>query len=170
MVRLSNDNQKPNQNFWKTKSENLTEKLWKLATDNACLSYFSGIQASGIRIVTLYLEIRNVSVDGHQFGLTISCNVNIVVWFRIVVHCIDHLKTKFWHFIKTQTNGGQRSFLVAHWLTIPGDLGSNPSGGEKISSFIFEFWSHDCHVPLNYFMILLDSWNNWLRLAFNKIK
>ena len=31
----------------------------------------------------------------------------------------------------------KHSSLVAHWLLVPGDHGSNPSGGEKCSYFIF---------------------------------
>ena len=36
-----------------------------------------------------------------------------------------------------------RSSLVAHWLVVPGDQASNPSGGEKFSFLVFESQSHD---------------------------
>ena len=34
-------------------------------------------------------------------------------------------------------NTSQCSSLVAHWLLVPGDHGSNPSGGEKCALFRF---------------------------------
>ena len=52
---------------------------------------------------------------------------------------------------------GQRSSLVTHWLTVSGDLSSNPGGGEKCSSLIFESQSHDCLKPSNKFMIMQNS-------------
>ena len=42
-----------------------------------------------------------------------------------------------------------KSSLVAHWLLVTGDHGSNHNGVEHFSSFIFESQSLDCHLPLN---------------------
>ena len=41
------------------------------------------------------------------------------------------------------------SSLKAHWLSVLGDSGSNPGGGEKISSFVFELPFLDACLPLN---------------------
>ena len=41
---------------------------------------------------------------------------------------------------------GSTKLLEALWLLAPGDYGSNPSGGEKFSSFIFKSQSHDCNL------------------------
>ena len=40
--------------------------------------------------------------------------------------------------------------FVAHWVSVPGDSSSNPGGGEKFSSRVFEAGSRDCHLPTNY--------------------
>ena len=45
--------------------------------------------------------------------------------------------------------GSQHSSLVAHWLSGTGNCGSNPSEGEKLSSFIFESRFYDCFLPWN---------------------
>ena len=36
--------------------------------------------------------------------------------------------------------------LVAHWLSVSGDWGSNPCREEKNSWFVFESQSHDCPI------------------------
>ena len=46
-------------------------------------------------------------------------------------------------------SGSQHCSLVAHRLSVPGNCGSNPSEGEKLSSFIFEAQFYDCCLPLN---------------------
>ena len=45
--------------------------------------------------------------------------------------------------------------MVALWFYVPGNFwhGSNASGGEIISSFGFDLWSHNNFLPKNQFMI-----------------
>ena len=40
--------------------------------------------------------------------------------------------------ISNKIKWDRRSSLVAHWLLVPGDYGSNPCGREKCSCFVFE--------------------------------
>ena len=46
----------------------------------------------------------------------------------------------------------QKRLIFFAWLYIT--CSSNPYGGEKFSSFIFELEPHDWHLYLNYFMII----------------
>ena len=50
-----------------------------------------------------------------------------------------HLKTRPFG-VQTGLARGQQRSLVAHCLSVSGELGSNTCGGEKNSSFLFELW------------------------------
>ena len=55
----------------------------------------------------------------------------------------------FWIFpFKFYQNCIQYNSVVAHWLLVSGDHGSNPSG-DKFFSFGVEQWSLDCWLPSN---------------------
>ena len=47
---------------------------------------------------------------------------------------------------------GQGRSMVAHWLSVTGDFGSNPGAVENFSSSVFVSQSYDCLLPSNKFM------------------
>jgi hypothetical protein len=42
-----------------------------------------------------HLQICYVSIDGHWLCLAVCDDVNVIVWFRFVVHAINNLKKSF---------------------------------------------------------------------------
>ena len=50
--------------------------------------------------------------------------------------CDKQIKLNFWNYFIVFPH-------IIRGLLVPKDCGSNPCGGEKISSFIFEPWSHN---------------------------
>ena len=52
----------------------------------------------------------------------------------------------------------QCSSLIAHWLSVPGDHGSNPCGGEEF--FLFRFWVVISWLPFTF--ELIHEYAKWL--------
>ena len=64
-------------------------------------------------------------------------------WSKIEQNIISKLKKQKQTIVYSHSSS---LVLVAHWLSVSGDWGSNPCREEKNSWFVFESQSHDCPI------------------------